>query len=296
MTAIGRLAQRPRGPRGTRRPPRRRPLPPHPNRDVTPAARRQPQRRPPRPRRRPPRRPHRPRARHRRHLGAVGPLRRLRHTRDSPTPSGADPRVPPARSGSPALSSSSPTVSWPASSWSASPPRQPAPSPLPVRHGRSPTPSPSSPTRPPHTTPRSRRPLPRRHRSPRGPPHQRRPEPPPDEALITVIPGDTAWDLAETHLGDGMRWQELWTLNHTRPQPDGRTWTDPDLLLPGWELALPATTATPAAVTGSGTAITRQPGRHRLGPGRDPPRRRDALAGAVDPKPHPPPTRRPRLV
>ena len=57
---------------------------------------------------------------------------------------------------------------------------------------------------------------------------------------ITVDPGDSAWSIAEARLGDGMRWRELWDLNRTRPQPDGRAWIDPQLIRPGWILVLPA--------------------------------------------------------
>src|SRR5690606_28031016 len=41
-------------------------------------------------------------------------------------------------------------------------------------------------------------------------------------------------------LGDGMRWRELWELNRDRPQPDGRAWTDPQVIVPGWHLVLPS--------------------------------------------------------
>jgi hypothetical protein len=61
----------------------------------------------------------------------------------------------------------------------------------------------------------------------------------PAGSAITVGRGDSAWGLAEHHLGDGMRWRELWELNHDRPQPDGGAWTDPQLIRPGWQLVLP---------------------------------------------------------
>ena len=56
---------------------------------------------------------------------------------------------------------------------------------------------------------------------------------------ITVVEGDSAWDLAETHLGDGHRWTDLFEANRDRPQPDGAAWTDPHLLRRGWQLTLP---------------------------------------------------------
>jgi len=59
-------------------------------------------------------------------------------------------------------------------------------------------------------------------------------------ATVTVGRGDTAWSLAESHLGDGARWREIWEANHTRPQPDGTTWADADEpVRPGWTLRMP---------------------------------------------------------
>lgn len=57
---------------------------------------------------------------------------------------------------------------------------------------------------------------------------------------ITVANGDSAWSLAEIHLGDGMRWRELWEANRSVVQPDGRRWSDPQIIRPGWRLELPA--------------------------------------------------------
>src|SRR5262249_57824859 len=61
---------------------------------------------------------------------------------------------------------------------------------------------------------------------------------PAPQATIVVQRGDSPWSLAETHLGDGLRWRELWDLNASRAQPGGRTWSAPDApIQPGWELA-----------------------------------------------------------
>jgi hypothetical protein len=51
---------------------------------------------------------------------------------------------------------------------------------------------------------------------------------------------DTLWDIAERHLGDPFRWQEIFRINQGCPQPDGRCLTDPDLIYAGWQLRLPA--------------------------------------------------------
>ena len=52
--------------------------------------------------------------------------------------------------------------------------------------------------------------------------------------------GDTLWGLAETHLGDGYRWQEIAELNQGRVMSEGRTFNNPRSIEPGWELLLPA--------------------------------------------------------
>ncbi|MEY2422052.1 MAG: hypothetical protein QOI95_2119 [Acidimicrobiaceae bacterium] len=77
-------------------------------------------------------------------------------------------------------------------------------------------------------------------------------------ATITVAVGDNPWDLAEQHLGDGMRWHELYDLNRGAPQPDGRAWTVPDQIEAGWILQLPPSNQ-PNANVASGI-VTVQPG------------------------------------
>jgi DNA-binding SARP family transcriptional activator len=64
---------------------------------------------------------------------------------------------------------------------------------------------------------------------------------------VEVRPGDTLWELAEEHLGDGQRYSELVELNAGRPQPDGDTLVDPDRIEPGWVLRLTSAGAAPAA-------------------------------------------------
>jgi hypothetical protein len=58
------------------------------------------------------------------------------------------------------------------------------------------------------------------------------------ESLVEVAPGDTLWDLAEQHFGDGSEWTRIHGLNRGRPQPDGERLEDPSLILPGWKLDL----------------------------------------------------------
>ncbi len=64
---------------------------------------------------------------------------------------------------------------------------------------------------------------------------------------VTVQAGDTLSGLAAEH-GEG-DWQQTWHANADRAEPDGGRFTDPNLLRPGWTIALPATdgAAAPAA-------------------------------------------------
>jgi hypothetical protein len=55
-----------------------------------------------------------------------------------------------------------------------------------------------------------------------------------------VAPRDSLWKLAENHLGDGLRWRDIWQLNQGRTFPDGRRFVDPQLINPGWVLSMPA--------------------------------------------------------
>ncbi len=56
-----------------------------------------------------------------------------------------------------------------------------------------------------------------------------------------VVPAYASlWSLAHLHLGDPLRYGEIFALNEGRLQPDGGRLTDPDLIRPGWILRLPA--------------------------------------------------------
>ncbi|MDF5758419.1 LysM peptidoglycan-binding domain-containing protein [Spongiactinospora sp. TRM90649] len=76
--------------------------------------------------------------------------------------------------------------------------------------------------------------------SPHAPPAQERE----DKTVQThqtyvVQPRDTLWNIAERHLSDPMRYQEIAALNHGRTMTDGHTFTHGDWLRPGWTLHLP---------------------------------------------------------
>lgn len=58
-------------------------------------------------------------------------------------------------------------------------------------------------------------------------------------ASHTVKVGETLWDIASQRLGDPERWGEIFDLNVGRAQPRGGELTDPQQILPGWQLRLP---------------------------------------------------------
>lgn len=77
---------------------------------------------------------------------------------------------------------------------------------------------------------------------------------------------DNLWDIAERHLGDGMRYKEIYELNKDKVQLDGRKLELARLIQPGWQLAMPGDAvgvermptqqvpATPAGSTGGGSS------------------------------------------
>ncbi len=90
-------------------------------------------------------------------------------------------------------------------------------------------------------------------------------DPPPPVAggaLITTVRGDSLWQLAQKHLGNGLRWKEIATLNTDRVQHDGQRLTIDNPTLPvGWVLQLPTdATNVPTSTANGMTEVTVQPG------------------------------------
>jgi LysM domain len=56
---------------------------------------------------------------------------------------------------------------------------------------------------------------------------------------VVVQPRDSLHKIAEVHLGDAMRWREIWDLNSGNTMSDGSAFTRPELIRPGWILQLP---------------------------------------------------------
>lgn len=69
--------------------------------------------------------------------------------------------------------------------------------------------------------------------------------PPSTASTVTVVPGDSLWEIAEDHLGDGHRYPEIFDLNAGRPQPHGETLTEPAHIEPGWRLEVPPVASAP---------------------------------------------------
>ena len=68
--------------------------------------------------------------------------------------------------------------------------------------------------------------------------------------MTVMRPGDL-WSIAERHLGDGERWQEIYDLNRDRVMNDGSRFVDPARIRPGWELLVPSTESWVAGMFGS---------------------------------------------
>src|SRR5207248_179914 len=64
---------------------------------------------------------------------------------------------------------------------------------------------------------------------------------------VTVEPGDTLSGIATTHLGDPQDYHLLFDTNRGRPQPDGGTLVDANLIRPGWIIEIPPTSPDPTA-------------------------------------------------
>lgn len=90
-------------------------------------------------------------------------------------------------------------------------------------------------------------------------------EPDRDGTHVVVEEGDTLWAIAEQHLGDPRRRQEIFDRNRGRTQPDGSRLTDPDRILPGLTLDPPSRT------TGTTRDPLARPAPHRDRPPAAPP-------------------------
>jgi DNA-binding SARP family transcriptional activator len=93
-----------------------------------------------------------------------------------------------------------------------------------------------------------------------------------------VRQGDSLWRIAESFLGDGLRWGEIWNLNQGQDMGGGRRFTDPSLILPGWVLQLPVEVTPPTE--GSTPAQPEPPSPTAPPPTSEPPITPEATPGA----------------
>jgi LysM repeat protein len=71
---------------------------------------------------------------------------------------------------------------------------------------------------------------------------------------VAVRRGDTLWSLAQTHLGSGERWPQIWALTKGMSQPDGRQSLEPSKIRVGWIVRVPADGPGASAVIGGSNA------------------------------------------
>ena len=71
------------------------------------------------------------------------------------------------------------------------------------------------------------------------------------EEEVTVVPGDTLWGIAGDEYQNPTEWPRIWEANEGQTEGDGRIFTDPHWIYPGWELEVPgvgaAVETTPAS-------------------------------------------------
>jgi DNA-binding SARP family transcriptional activator len=125
---------------------------------------------------------------------------------------------------------------------------------------------------------------------------------------------DSLWRIAHRTLGDGARWPEIFELNKGKPQHHGHRLTQPSLIFPGEELALPADAATlapqpppeslspppappepttaPPATSPPGTSTAAPSRAHPAGPAAPAPSTQPAPPAVTGPTNSPPPVTR----
>jgi hypothetical protein len=97
------------------------------------------------------------------------------------------------------------------------------------------------------------------------------PTTPASQKLYVVTPPqgryhESMWEIAQQHLGDGRRYQEIFELNKDRIQPDGSKLTIASLIRPGWVLVMPSDAYGPGIQT-VGQHQERQAAAQESGPG-----------------------------
>jgi nucleoid-associated protein YgaU/DNA-binding SARP family transcriptional activator len=60
------------------------------------------------------------------------------------------------------------------------------------------------------------------------------------EQQVEVRPGDSLWAIAGREYGNPQDWTHIWDADQGQTEDNGQAFTDPSLIDPGWELAVPA--------------------------------------------------------
>ena len=63
------------------------------------------------------------------------------------------------------------------------------------------------------------------------------------EQQVEVQPGDSLWAISGREYGNPQDWTRVWDADQGQTEDNGQTFTDPSLIDPGWELAVPALNA-----------------------------------------------------
>ncbi len=64
-------------------------------------------------------------------------------------------------------------------------------------------------------------------------------------ARHVVVPGDTLSGIAQQHLGDANAWPTVFEQNAGRDMGNGRAFTDPHVIIPGWTIEIPSADSGP---------------------------------------------------
>ena len=80
------------------------------------------------------------------------------------------------------------------------------------------------------------------------------------ERVHVVRPGDTLSAIAHADLGNAGQYAQIAAANQRTVQPDGRHLADPDVIYPGWKLAIPSAGAhTPPPATAASSSVPAAP-------------------------------------
>lgn len=67
------------------------------------------------------------------------------------------------------------------------------------------------------------------------------------EQEVDVQPGDSLWAISGREYGNPQDWTRIWEADHGQSEDNGQTFTDPSLIDPGWDVAVPALQPTATA-------------------------------------------------